>query len=314
MILMDLEYSMAPITLTNDSVSLILDHENGCAINALSLLVDGQWKQILRTGEDGEGSFVMLPWTNRIKDGRFSIDGEEHQLRTNHPDGTSIHGIGRDYGWGIADRSPYSARCVFDSRLVDDANFPFDFGAVMRVEIDEGVIDIDLELTNLGNETMPCGVGHHPFFYRALDHGEDELSIRAGVDGRYPCTLQIPDGAMVDEDASRGFRGGGPIGNPDLDDVFGGFDGTAELVWSRSGVRCVIECSEAFGHLVVYTPRSAKVEASMEPAPPLPWVCVEPVTMVNDGFNAKDGIESRVCELGAGESLKTSMRLSFTRG
>ncbi len=308
---------MAPITLTNDSVSLTLDHEHGCAILALSLLVDEEWKQVLRTGEDGEGSFVMLPWTNRIRDGRFSFDGAEYQLATNFPDGTSIHGIGRDFGWGIADRSPYSARCAFDSRRVEDANFPFDFGAVMRVEIKEDEVEIELGVTNLGDTAMPCGVGHHPFFYRSLDGGGDELGLRAGVKGRYPCTLQIPDGPMVDEDASRGLRAGGPIGNPGLDDVFGGFDGNAELVWSRSRVRCVMECSEAFGHLVVFTPRAEKVDASTDPAPetapPLPWVCVEPVTMVNDGFNDKAGIESGVCVLGAGETLNTTMRLKFSR-
>lgn len=309
----DLEYPMAPITLHNDTITLTIDHEHGCDILELGLLVDGELKQILRTGEDGIGSFLMLPWTNRIKDARFSFGGVEHQLNTNHPDGTSIHGIGRDYSWGIADRSPYSARCVFDSRSIEDANFPYDFGAVLRVEIGERSVEIELEVTNLDNHSMPCGAGHHPYFYRSLCEDPDELSLRAGVVGRYPCTMQIPNGPMSDESACERFRNGGPIGNPDLDDVFGGFDGRAVLEWTKSGVQCAIECSEAFGHLVVFTPRTEKVDASMSPAPPLPWVCVEPVTMVNDGFNEKAGIDSGVRVLGPGETLKTTMSLGFSR-
>lgn len=309
----DLEYSMSPITLHNDTITLTIDQENGCNILALGLLVDGTWKQILRTGEDGVGSFLMLPWTNRIKDGQFAFGGVEHQLKTNHPDGTSIHGIGRDHPWGIADRSPYSARCAFDSRSIDDANFPYDFGAVLRIEIGERSVEIDLEVTNLGEDPMPCGVGHHPYFYRSLCEGPDELNVRAGVGGRYPSMMQIPNGPMADESASQQLRDGGPIGNPDLDDVFGGFDGQSALEWTKSGVRCEIECSEAFGHLVVFTPRTEKIDTSMSPAPPRPWVCVEPVTMVNDGFNEKPGIDSGVRVLGAGETLKATMSLSFSR-
>ncbi|MBO6513479.1 MAG: hypothetical protein JJ974_05895 [Phycisphaerales bacterium] len=304
---------MPPIMLTNDTISLSLDHEHGCNILSLEIMLDDQWTHVMRHGEAGEASFVMLPWTNRIKDARFTFGGREHQLRSNFPDGTAIHGIARDYPWTILDRSPYSARCSFDSRSVEDANFPYDFGSVMRVEIGEGTVEIELSIQNLGDEPMPCGMGHHPHFYRTLTQGEDELEVRVGVDGRYPCEHQIPQGPLEDDVVSAQLRDGGPIGNPDLDDVFGGFDGRAELLWSRSGVRCVMECCDAQNALVVFTPRVEGLDESREPASALSWVCVEPMTMINDGFNPKEGIESGVRVLNPGESLKTTMRLCFTR-
>lgn len=298
---------MPPIELSNDTLRLVLDPANGCAITALELRHEDRWHPVLRPSKDGVGSFVMVPWTNRIKDARFGFGGQTHQLKPNHPDGSAIHGVGRDHAWGILDRSPYSARCVFDSRSVEGVNCPSAFGAVMRVEIGADRVEIDLDLTNLGDEPMPCGVGHHPYFMRSLWNDGDELRVKAGVSGRYPCDTQIPTGAIVDDDVCSGLRDGGVIGNPGLDDVFGGFDGTAELVWDRSGVRCVMECSEAFGHLVVFTPRAD------DAGPPLPWVCVEPVTMVNNGFNST-GLNTGVRVLDSGETLSTRMTLSFDCG
>jgi aldose 1-epimerase len=248
----------------------------------------------------------MLPWTNRIKDGVFSFEGGPYKLETNHPDRTAIHGVGRDHAWSIADRSPYSARFVFDSRLVDDVNWPFPFGAVFRVEVGEDWVELDLDVTNLGDERMPCGVGHHPYFNRTLWDDGDELRIRAGVGGRYPCEEQIPIGAMVDDEVSAGLRKGGPIGNPGLDDVFGGFDGKAELVWDKSGVKCSMQCSDAYSHLVVFTPRDGDAES----APPLPWVCVEPVTTVNNAFNSTSA-HSGLRVLEANGTLATRVRLQF---
>lgn len=297
---------MAPIELVNNTIRIVIDPENGCGILGLEIKnPGGKWAPALRPLEAGGGSFVMLPWTNRINDARFGFDGTTHKLRANHPGGTAIHGIGRDHAWRIGDRSPYSARCVFDSRLVEEINFPFAFGAVMRVEIGDGRVEIDLDVTNLGDSSMPCGVGHHPYFMRALFDAGDKLRIKAGVGGRYPCDGQIPNGAMVDDEVCAGLRDGGAIGNPGLDDVFGGFDGRVEIEWDKSGVRCVMECSEAFGHLVVFTPRD-------DDAAPLPWVCAEPVSMVNDGFNSDAGDDATgVRVLEPGETLATRMRLSF---
>jgi len=301
---------MPPIELSNDTLRVVLDPDNGCAITALELLHEHQWHPVLRPSGDGEGSFVMVPWTNRIQDAQFQFGGQTHQLSPNHPDGSAIHGVGRDHAWGILDRSPYSVRCVIDSRSIEDVNFPYSFGAVIRVEIGAHRVEVDLDLTNLGDTPMPGGVGHHPYFMRSLWAEGDDLRVRAGVSGRYPCKDQIPTGAtMVDDDVCRGLRDGGVIGNPGLDDVFGGFDGTAELVWDKSGVRCVMECTEAFGHLVVFTPRDGNAESD----PPLPWVCVEPVTMVNNGLNSSDP-SAGVRAIEPNQTLSTRMVLSFDCG
>jgi len=298
---------MTPIELVNDTVRVVVDPSKGCRIDALEIRgPGGTWHGVLRSGTDGVGSFVMVPWANRIKDASFGFDNQTLQLSPNHPDGTAIHGVGRDHAWVIGDRSPFTARFAFDSRLAEGVNFPFEFGAVMRVEIGAGTVEIDLDLTNLGSVPMPGGAGHHPYFMRVLWDEGDELKVRADVGGRYPCDGQIPTGAMTDDEVCKGLRSGGAVGDPGLDDVFGGFGGRAELEWDKSGVRCVMECSETLGHLVVFTPRDAGGIA------PLPWVCIEPMSMVNDGFNSSaENTETGVLVLEPGETLQTRTQLSF---
>src|SRR5947209_7978974 len=46
-------------------------------------------------------SYLLIPWSNRVKDGRFAFRGREHRLRVNAPDGTAIHGTARDYPWQV---------------------------------------------------------------------------------------------------------------------------------------------------------------------------------------------------------------------
>jgi galactose mutarotase-like enzyme len=60
----------------------------------------------------------------------------------------------------------------------------------------------------------------------------------------------------------------------------------------------------------VYAPR----DESKAETPQLPWVCVEPVTMVNNALNSTaehTATGTRVLE--PGETLRTMMRLTFAR-
>lgn len=271
----------------------------------------GRWGDILRRMPDASddaseaGSFLMLPWTNRVRDARFTFEGGAHTLVANHSDRTAIHGIARDRAWSIVDRSPITARLT--DRHEPDETFPFAFGAVARFEIAPNSVDMDLSVTNLDERPFPAGCGHHPYFHRHLHSDADELRVRMGVAGRYRCAGCLPEGPIEDDDACALLRSGEPLGNPGLDDVFGGFDGTCTLDWPASGVRCTMTCSDEMDHIVVYTPRR-------EDGSPDEFVCVEPVTMVNDGFNLYEQgqVGTGVRVLRPGETLRTRTTLAFS--
>lgn len=300
------------ITLELETLRLVINPRLGASIVTLDLKSrSGRWAPVLREMPDDSndasdaGSFLMLPWTNRVKDARFEFQGQTFTLDANHSDGTAIHGIGRDRGWSIVDRSPITARLTLDTR--DDPRSPYPFGGVVRYEIAPDRVDIDLSVTNLGENPIPVGCGHHPYFHRHLHSEADQLRVQMGVSGRAVCENCIPTGQTVDDEICASLRAGGPIGNPGLDDVFEGFDGQAVLEWPESNVRMRLRCSDELGHVVIYTPRSSD-------GSPDEFVCIEPVSMINDGFNLlqRGQPNTGVRVLKPGETLRTRTSMQFS--
>jgi aldose 1-epimerase len=57
--------------------------------------------------------YPLVPWSNRIRDGRLVFDGREHVLARNfgaHPH--AIHGVGWQRAWSVAETSPQRVRLV----------------------------------------------------------------------------------------------------------------------------------------------------------------------------------------------------------
>ncbi len=307
------------ITLELETLKLVLNPTVGASI--VSLKIKNQldaWASVLRpmpeqsTFTSDAGSFVMLPWTNRIKDARFIYKDENHVLRPNFPDGSAIHGVARDLPWTITDRSPITARFVLDSRTFDprSVNYPFKFGATQRFEIGPDSVEIDLWVTNLDDHPIPVGCGHHPYVSRELFSDADDLRITLDVSGRYPTQDCIPTGDPVDDSICTRLRAGDRLDDLELDDVFAGFGGKAIFDWAASNVRMTMNCSENFNHMVIYTPPCPN-ESGNHPAG---FVCVEPTTMVNDGFNRRHHgqADTGVAILEPNQTLRTRMTLVFS--
>ncbi len=306
---------MPPLTIESPSLRAAIDPDLGASLMDLSLLTgDGHWSPLMRRAPsatcrcDETAMFLMAPWTNRIAGASFTFQGKPFDLRPNFPDNSAIHGDARSRPWRITDRTPVSATLLLDSREHEGVNFPWAFGALARYEISPDAIEIDLSVTNLDREPMPAGLGFHPFFRRRLWADRDEVRLRAPVGGRYPCENQIPTAPAIGDTISAALRELAPLGNPGLDDVFNAFSGEATIEWPASGVRLTMSCSESLDHLVVFTPRDASGGA-------LSHFCVEPVSMVNDGFNLAEqgqtGTGVRVLE--PGQTLEGRVRMSIER-
>jgi aldose 1-epimerase len=251
-------------------------------------------------------SYTLVPWSNRIARAAFTFAGREHRLRADWIDGTAIHGDAKARPWTILDRSPFSARLQFDSRAFADVNWPWPFKSTIRYELDDESLATDLSITNLGDSPMPAGCGFHPYFMRALWDQHDDVRVGMRTTGRYPCNAMLPTGPAHADEITAHFASGQPLGTLDLDDVFAGFDGKAEVLWPASAVRARFECSPNLAHSVVFTPQHREGGKG-----PLPWFCLEPVSMVNDGFNllARGWKDTGVVVLPPGVSAEFSWRM-----
>jgi aldose 1-epimerase len=106
----------------------------------------------------GWGSFPMVPWAGRVRNGRFTFDGVDHQLPINFGD-HAIHGTGFEQPWEIVgrDASSCALSCQLDWVLGGESE--------QLIEL----ADDSLTCTLVARATyrpMPASIGWHPWFVK----------------------------------------------------------------------------------------------------------------------------------------------------
>jgi aldose 1-epimerase len=236
-------------------------------------------------------SFPLVPFSNRIADGRFAFQGRVYQLARNlRPEPHAIHGDGWQSPWLVEQASAGRAELSFRHAVTGT---PLDYRARQIFALHEDGLEIALELTNAGASPMPAGIGQHPYLIRT-----GGVTLRARLDH-----VWLPDERMIPQQrvplpAAWDFADGLRLASLDLDHCFGGWDGRAELHWPELDLTLVIEAGPIFRHLVIYVP------------PGQDFFCIEPVSHVNDGFNMLErGVEGTgVRVLAPGQTLEGAVR------
>lgn len=191
---------------------------------------------------------VLIPWPNRIGDGRYSFDGKEYQLDLSEPErSNAIHGLVRHTRWSVSEQSDTSVRLELD--LVPRLGYPFSLRFSLDYDLSPDALRVTLTATNIGDRTAPYGAGFHPWLSPGAHRLEDcALSIDATswveVDDRLLPVTESPD-LPVEKD----FRAARRIGATRLDDGFGATgersavrltdpDGVTATVWQEEGFAC----------------------------------------------------------------------------
>ncbi|GEO13808.1 hypothetical protein MAE02_15040 [Microvirga aerophila] len=252
-------------------------------------------EQALRDGLVRQTScYPLMPYSNRIAQGRFSFEGFEHRLVLNfgdHPH--SIHGNAWQRPWQVAAADDARCRLVLIHRPVGDEarGWPFAYRAEQLFELSPDGLTITLSLENEHHRAMPAGLGLHPFFpkrpgvrlqfaaKRVYPNGDDSLPV---------------DSVPVPDDWS--YRTMRELGEPRLDNCFAGWDGTARIAYVQEKIALTIEADPLFGHLVVYAPTGRD------------FFAVEPVSHVNDAISRPDVAGHGLKVLKPGERLTAQAR------
>ncbi len=233
----------------------------------------GEWFDVLRPTPDAAirsgntlalSCFPLLPYSNRIRHGRFRFGGRDIKLPLNfgdHPH--SIHGHGWQAVWRVRARSDRHLRMRYDHTA--DA-WPFAYSTEQIVELDDSGPRFSLRLTNRGSEPMPAGLGLHPYFA-----GASETRLRADVHQVWLTDAEVMPTDLVDLPARWHLPSGRAIAGLDCDNLFTGWCGTARIDWPAHSVS--VRAAPPLDKLVVYAPPGAD------------FFCVEPVSHVTDAFN-----------------------------
>src|SRR5262249_50339152 len=99
---------------------------------------------------DGGHGAVLVPWPNRLADGRYTFDGVEHQLSLSEPPTRcAIHGLLRWVPWEPAAKD--AAGVTMTTRLHPQPGYPFDLVVEVTYRLDEEGLTVTTRATNAGD-------------------------------------------------------------------------------------------------------------------------------------------------------------------
>jgi aldose 1-epimerase len=192
------------VELTAGDASLAVDLRGG----TLRRLTVGTWEVL--DGYPPGGTLpgrrggVLLPWPNRIRDGRWTWEGEELQLEVASP-GTpnAQHGLVSWQPWTVLEAGGDTA--TVGTTVLPRPGYPFRLAAAVDHVLAAGRLTTTLRVRNDGDRRAPFGAGFHPYF--AVGATEDggiadaELHLPGRtellVDGGLPAGGRRPfDGAV----------------------------------------------------------------------------------------------------------------------
>jgi len=212
------------------------------------------------------GCFPLVPFSNRVRDGRFMFRGREVQLPQiapgqRHP----LHGQGWRAVWRTAHRTRETAVLVF-AHEPDD--WPWAYEARQTFLVGEGTLQIVLACRNASQDDMPCGLGLHPYFpctERTILDAET-TGVRTVDSEIMPVARTAPAGRYDLRHTH--------ICGQNLDNSYDGWSGRATVEWPDRGIGLALTCDTQF--LQLYAPPEGGVFAA------------EPVSHANAALNAPE--------------------------
>lgn len=109
------------------------------------------------------GCYPMVPWSGRVRRGRFHFDGRDYQLRPNLG-AHAVHGVGFTLRWQVESQS--ATEVVMALQLPRDETWPFAGVARQRLTVAGRTLRLELSVT-ADRYAMPAPVlGWHPWFLK----------------------------------------------------------------------------------------------------------------------------------------------------
>jgi len=238
------------------------------------------------------GSYPLIPWSNRIAEGRFSFAGQTHHLKKNFGSSPhAIHGSGWLKAWQVSKESAHSLTLGIEQEAGDA--WPWPWRGTQIFELDGNALRVTLTYHNLAEVPVPAGLGFHPFF---ADAGASEIYFSAkGVWLNDADSLPHKETEVPERWNYNTFR------KPEYDSVdncFTGWSGCAKIRWPARGITALLT-STAPNAMLFIPPEHRNV------------VAIEPVTHINNAINLLplDSSHQAMSLIQPGESLAVSMEI-----
>jgi len=215
---------------------------------------------------DNAAAYPLVPFSNRIADGRLDFEGQTFHLARNWPGvNHPMHGDGWSHPWTVVRSDGHAAEIVYEHAPAGaSGGWPFRYRARQSYRLESDRLVFGIAIDNLEDRTVPAGIGLHPFFVR-----EDDSELQCSAQSVWLTDADVLPTERVAVPPPWDFAEARRVNAVTLDNCFDGWTRHATILWPRRRVRLDLEASATFGHAVIYVP------------PNRPYFCVEPVSHAN---------------------------------
>jgi len=257
------------LSLSDGDLTLELLPDLGAAVSTLRY----QGRDVLRPTPAGAtdpfetAAFVLVPFANRIADGRFRVGEREVRIERNAPgQAHPLHGHAWRKPWRVESVAPDNAVLSFEHAA---DSWPWHYVATQTLTLRADSLDLALTVENRDSTPMPAGLGWHPYFHKGQG-----VRLKAHLEG-----VWLTDEESLPVRLAHGTRfgqwgRGDELTRPELiDHCHTGWPGVAEIVLPGEGLRLALTASRALRWLHIYSP------------PGKDFFCVEPVSHMPNAVN-----------------------------
>jgi aldose 1-epimerase len=233
---------------------------------------------------------MLLPWPNRIEDGRYEFAGRVHQTPLTEPARhNALHGLTRWVNWTGLERS--GDRVLMSLVLHPQEGYPFTLHLEADYRLSAVGLTVRTTATNIGTQAAPYGAGHHP--YLTVGTMIDEALLRLPALMRLEANNRlIPTGRLLPtKGTAYDFLELRPIGSLRMDTAFGNLlpdsDGLIRVHLHAPGgdPAATLWMEPPYRFLMLYTPDAIPDAPRRRRS-----LAIEPMTCAPNAFRSGDGL------------------------
>ena len=245
-------------------------------------IIEGPDENEIASGNPTYKSTKLIPFPNRVENGRYTFNGKSYQLPINGGK-NAMHGLIFDKTMQVIDTKTDQTQALIKFEYKYNGSlpgYPFKYDAIITYKLlkDKGFV-CETHITNIDTVPLPMGDGWHPYF--KTRGNVDKLQIKIPSIFRLEVRELIPTGKMIPEKYPDAMI----IGDTNYDTGFvleekegknatELYDRSLDLnlvIWQETG-------KWKYNYLQIYIPDDRKS------------IAIEPMSCATNAFNNKIGL------------------------
>lgn len=174
----------------------------------------------------------LIPWPNRLRDGRYTFGGTERQLALTEPaKHNASHGLVRWAAWDLLDQTSSSVTVGY--RLHPQPGWAWVLDLTTLYALGDDGLTVTTTAHNVGDTDAPYGYGAHPYLsIGGTPVADVVLHVPAGQHLEVDPDRLLPVATHPVEGTAYDFRKPRPIGDLALDTAFTGLARDSDGRWA----------------------------------------------------------------------------------